>query len=101
MVANAEVRATNSATQFSRSAVTTSDGIFRLPLLPAGVYDVSVKAPGYAAHTSPAVQVTGSEASSLVVTLAALDPAASSSFGRITGTVSNPRIIQFAAKYLS
>ena len=30
----------------------------------------------------------------------ALQPVASPSFGRITGTVSNPRIVQFAVKYL-
>ena len=69
LVANAEVLAINNATHISRSATTTSDGVFRLALLPPGMYAVSVKAPGYEVHTSPSVQVTVSETSSLPVTL--------------------------------
>ena len=69
LVANAEVLAINNATHISRSATTTSDGMFRLALLPPGMYAVSVKAPGYEIHTSPSVQVTVSEISSLPVTL--------------------------------
>jgi Carboxypeptidase regulatory-like domain len=42
VVANAEVLATTSATHTSRSAVTASEGVFRLPLLPPEVYNVSV-----------------------------------------------------------
>jgi hypothetical protein len=70
VVANAEVQATNSATHISRSAATSSEGVFRLPLLPPGTYAVSVTAPGYAAYSSSSVQVTVSETSSLSVTLA-------------------------------
>jgi hypothetical protein len=69
VIANAEVLAVNNATHTSRSATTTSEGAFRLALLPPGTYAVSVKAPGYEVHTSPSVQVTVSETSSLPVTL--------------------------------
>jgi hypothetical protein len=68
-VADAEVLATNDATHISRSATTSSEGVFRLALLPPGMYAVSVKAPGYEIHTAPSVQVTVSETSSLPVTL--------------------------------
>ena len=69
-VANANVVAVNEATHLSRSVKTTPEGVFRVPLLPPGMYDVTVKAPGYADRTSPSVQVTVSETSSLTVMLA-------------------------------
>ena len=69
VVANAEVLAINNATHISRSATTTSEGVFRLALLPPGMYAVSIKAQGYEVHTYPSVQVTVSETSSLPVTL--------------------------------
>ncbi|HZD77265.1 MAG TPA: carboxypeptidase-like regulatory domain-containing protein, partial [Acidobacteriaceae bacterium] len=79
-VANASVLAVNEATHLSRSVTTTAEGVFRVPLLPPGTYDVSVKAPGYAVRTSPSVQVTVSETSSLTVTLA------------VAGTITNVRV---------
>ena len=69
-VANADVLVVDDATHLSRAAQTTSEGVFRVPLLPPGTYDVTVKAPGYVAHTSTSVLVTVSETSSLTVTLA-------------------------------
>jgi Carboxypeptidase regulatory-like domain/TonB dependent receptor/TonB-dependent Receptor Plug Domain len=69
-VANADVLAVDNATHLSRAVKTTPEGVFRVPLLPPGTYDVTVKAPGYEARISSAVQVTVSETSSLTVTLA-------------------------------
>ena len=69
VIADAKILATNDATHTSRSAVTSADGVFRLPLLPPGSYAVSVKAPGYAVAMSPSVQVAVSETSSLNVTM--------------------------------
>ena len=70
VVSNAKVVATNDATQLSRSVTTTSDGMFRIPLLAPGAYAVTVSAPGFAPSTSELIQVTVSETSSARVVLA-------------------------------
>lgn len=69
-VANAEVLTIDDVTHASRSASTTVDGIFRVPLLLPGSYSVIVKAAGFAEHTSRPISVIVSETSSLNVTLA-------------------------------
>src|SRR5271166_900281 len=48
VVANAQVRATNAATQAPRETRTNSDGIYVLPDLPAGKYTVQIAASGLA-----------------------------------------------------
>ena len=70
VVVNAEVLAVNEATHVSRSVMTTTEGMFRVPLLPPGTYSVTVNAPGFAANTSRSIPVTVSETTSLNVTLA-------------------------------
>ena len=70
VVVNAEVLAVNDATHLSRSVMTTTEGIFRVPLLPPGTYSVTVNAPGFAANISRSIPVTVSEITSLNVTLA-------------------------------
>jgi hypothetical protein len=69
VVANAKVVAINMATHFARSVATTSEGVFRLPLLVPGGYTVTVSAPGFAASTSRSIQVTASETTSLKIIL--------------------------------
>jgi Carboxypeptidase regulatory-like domain/TonB dependent receptor len=70
VVTNAEVLAVNEATHISRSIATTSEGVFRVPLLPPGTYSVTVKVAGFAVNTSQSIHVTVSETTSLNVTLA-------------------------------
>jgi hypothetical protein len=67
---NAEVETVNEATDASRSAMTTAEGVFRVPLLPPGSYTVTVNAVRFAQHISRHIPVTVSETSSLNVTLA-------------------------------
>jgi hypothetical protein len=69
-VPNAEVSAVNEATGVSRSVTTSSEGIFRVPLLPPGTYTLTVSAGGFATSTSRSIQVTVSQTSSVNVTLA-------------------------------
>jgi hypothetical protein len=69
VIANAEVLTVNEGTHMSRSAITTAEGVFRVPLLPPGIYTVTVKAAGFADHTSQSIPVTASETRSLNVTL--------------------------------
>ena len=47
-VANAEVSAVNEATGVSRSVATSSEGVFRVPLLLPGSYALTVNAGGFA-----------------------------------------------------
>jgi hypothetical protein len=76
-VANAEVVAVSEGTQISRVVNTTAEGVFRVPLLPPGVYTVTVKAPGFATNTSPSIQVIVSQTISVNVTLAIAQAGAS------------------------
>jgi len=69
VIANAEVLTVNEAINLSRSAITTAEGVFRVPLLPPGNYTVTVKAMGFSEHTSHSILVTVSETSYLNVTL--------------------------------
>jgi hypothetical protein len=69
VVANAEVLVIYEATHTARSVTSTAAGVFRVPLLPPGVYEVTVKAPGFAVNTSRLVQVTVSNTTSLNVAL--------------------------------
>ena len=69
LVTNATVAAANNATHISRS-VTSTDGVFRMPLLPPSGYTVTVTAPGFAPNVLNSVQVTVSQTTSLHVTLA-------------------------------
>jgi hypothetical protein len=69
VIANAEVLAVNEGTHVSRSAITTAEGVFRVPLLSPGTYTVTIKARKFATHTSQSILVTASETSSLNVTL--------------------------------
>jgi hypothetical protein len=70
VVANAEVSAVNDATGISRSVTTSSEGVFRVPLLLPGSYTLTVSAGGFATSTSRSIQVTVSQISSVNVTLA-------------------------------
>jgi len=69
-VANAAVLAVNQATHTSRLVTSTATGVFHVPLLPPGIYDVTVNMPGFAANTSRSIQVTVSQTTTLNVTLA-------------------------------
>ena len=69
VVSNAEVLAVNEATHVSRSVMTTSEGVFRVPLLLPGAYTITVRAAGFAENTSRSIKVTVSETSSLNVFL--------------------------------
>ena len=70
LVANASVTVVNQATQVSRSVSTTSEGVFRVPLLLPGPYTVIVRATGFAETASRSILVTASETTSLSVSLA-------------------------------
>lgn len=70
VVVNAPVETRDEATHIVRAVNTTQEGIFRVPLLPAGTYTVSIAAPGYAVSTSQPIHVTVSQTSSLSITLA-------------------------------
>src|SRR5271163_3946535 len=87
VVMNAAVTAVNNATHISRSVTTTTDGVFRVPLLLPGSYTVTVTAPGFALNTVSAVQVTVSETTSLNVTLAIAQPGTSVHVDANTQTV--------------
>jgi len=70
VVTNAEVFVVNEATRASRMVRTTSEGVFRVPLLLPGKYSVLVSAQGFARNASVLIDVTVSETSSVNVTLA-------------------------------
>jgi hypothetical protein len=69
LVVNAQVQAVNEATHTVRTVATTSNGVFRVPLLFPGDYTVTVRLPGFAPSTTHAVHVAVSETTSLNVAL--------------------------------
>jgi hypothetical protein len=69
VIGGAEVIAVNEATHAARSVTTTSEGVFRVALLPPGMYEISAKGTGFATHTVRAIQVRVSETTSVDVTL--------------------------------
>jgi hypothetical protein len=69
-IVGAVVNTVSQTTNISRSVVTTPEGVFRVLLLPAGNYTVTVTAVGFAESRSTAVSVTVSETTSLSVKLA-------------------------------
>ncbi|HEX4311410.1 MAG TPA: TonB-dependent receptor [Acidobacteriaceae bacterium] len=72
-VTHAQVLAENESTHVFRSAITTTEGEFRIPLLPPGTYSVTVSATGFAPNALHSVDVTVSETRSLTVQLAVAD----------------------------
>ncbi len=70
VIENAAVLVVNDATQVSRSVTTTSEGLFRVPLLLPGAYTITVKAHGFVESISHSIRVTVSETSSINVSLA-------------------------------
>lgn len=69
LISNTEVLTINEATHLSRSVNTTAEGVFRVSLLPPGIYSVTLKAAGFVDQTLHSIPVTVSETSSLNVTL--------------------------------
>lgn len=57
-IANASITATNTATGLARSAKTSGEGTFSLPVLPTGVYTVKAEAPGFSILEQTGVEVT-------------------------------------------
>jgi len=65
VVAKATAVVTNTATNQSRQVPTSADGVFRVPLLPPGVYSVSVQAEGFEKETVAELHVIVSETATL------------------------------------
>jgi hypothetical protein len=63
------VNATDKSTGFHRTAVTASDGAFRLPSLPVGTYSVTAELAGFATVTVEAVELTVATLRSLEITM--------------------------------
>ncbi len=70
VVSRAQVVAINQATHLSRTVTTSDAGFYHVPVLPPGIYAVTVDATGFAQSRSSEVEVTASETTSLNVTLA-------------------------------
>lgn len=68
-LANVDVTATSLSTHVTRDAVTTSEGIFRFPLLAPGGYDITVTSSGFRTGTVRAVRVVVSESANITVKL--------------------------------
>jgi hypothetical protein len=61
VVANLPVSITNEATNLPRVATTTSEGLFRAPLLPPGNYSVIVASSGFEREVIHSIRVAASE----------------------------------------
>jgi hypothetical protein len=59
-VARAQVTATNVATHVTRTTTTNAEGIYTIPVLSAGMYDLQITAPGFGTETAQ-IEVTAGE----------------------------------------
>ncbi len=64
------VTAVHAGTGTTRSAITDQDGVFRLPLLPVGVYDVTAELAGFVSRKLPEITLTIGETVLLRVQMA-------------------------------
>ena len=61
VIPNARVTVVNDGTNSSRTATTTPEGVFRLPLLPPGNYSLSVESGHFQTRTLRSIHVTVTE----------------------------------------
>src|SRR5262245_1917665 len=57
-IRGASVTATNFAIGLSRSATTDANGVYRIPLLPSGVYEVKIEINGFSTQIKKGVMLT-------------------------------------------
>ena len=74
VIPNARVTVVNEATDLSRTATTTSEGLFRLPLLAPGNYALTVESEHFQPRTLRSIHVTVTETAVVDVTLAVKTP---------------------------
>jgi hypothetical protein len=74
VIPNARVMVVSEATDLSRTAPTTSEGLFRLPLLPPGNYSLTVESEHFQTRTLRSIHVTVTETAVIDVTLAVKTP---------------------------
>ena len=69
LVAGANVTAINTATNLQRSTATNESGLFDLPALPPGIYDVKVEKSGFQAQMQRGIEIQVSQVARLEITL--------------------------------
>ncbi|HJP93934.1 MAG TPA: TonB-dependent receptor [Pyrinomonadaceae bacterium] len=69
LVPNATVTARNPNTNFSRSATTNDEGLYRIINVPPGDYEITVEAPNFKKAVLPKITVTVGQAAEVNVTL--------------------------------
>lgn len=69
VIPNAQIQATNEASKASLNTVSTSAGAYRFPQVPIGVYDVTVKAPGFQVSSLTGVRVDLQVVTALNITM--------------------------------
>src|SRR5260370_5436654 len=70
IVPGAKVTATNTATSTVLEAISDDRGVYRIPLMPPGVYNLKVEKPGFAAASRNGIAITVGEAAVMDVKLA-------------------------------
>src|SRR5947208_11120632 len=68
-VVGAKVRAVHTGTGFRRDSTTSSDGGYSFPLLPVGLYSVTVEASGFSRFEQKGIEVRTDQSSAAPVRL--------------------------------
>src|SRR5580692_5507237 len=87
VVTGAHVSAIERATGASRETVSNADGVYSIPNLPTGVYDVRITAAGFAVSEFQSVQLQAGRASTLDAELKLAEVGQSVSVTDVTSTV--------------